>query len=139
MEARLEEEEEEEYIYIEYSLILIDIPCLYFLFLLHGPQYRVKSLYLWNYYSRYQFKSPYLASQKFLVCCLLKMFSIISIHYLVKIHIIWIRQFCLGIYFGYSRYDHVHGHDLYWNGSNRSILLCICWQYIYQVGYGASP
>ena len=57
----------------------------------------------------------------------------------MKIYSICIRNFCLGIYFGSSRYYHVRGRDLSWTGSNRIISLCICWQHPYHVGSGTSP
>ena len=57
----------------------------------------------------------------------------------MKVHSIWIRHCCLGIYFGSYIYYHVHGHDLPLNGGNQRIFLCICWQYLSQVGSGASP
>ena len=69
----------------------------------------------------------------------LKMCSIIVLHCLVKIHSILIIYFCLGIYFSSYRYYHVHGHDIFWNSSNWSILLFICWQYLSQVVFGALP
>ena len=48
-------------------------------------------------------------------------------------------HWCLGIYFGSCRYSHVCGHNIFLNGSNRSILLCIYWKSPFQVGPGASP
>ena len=58
---------------------------------------------------------------------------------LVKIHRICIRNFCVGIYFGYYGYSCVCGIDISWNGNYQSILLCIYWQSLSQFGSGPLP
>ena len=65
------------------------------------------------------------------------MCSIIFLHFLAKKHSIYIRHCFFGIYFYSSRCSCVHGHYISWNGSHQSILLCICWKYMSQVGSGA--
>ena len=71
--------------------------------------------------------------------CLLKPCSINFLHCLVKIHSLCIINCWIGVYIFSAIYSHVHGHDIYWNGSNQNILLCICWKSLSQVVSGASP
>ena len=63
-------------------------------------------------------------------------FCIVFLHFMVKMHGIRIRHCYHGIYPSPSRYSCVHCHDLFWNDSNWSILLSICFQYLSQVWYG---
>ena len=61
-----------------------------------------KSLSFWNYAMSYRFKNLLTWQfRKFLVRCLLKLCSIILLHFLVRIHSIWIRHCGLGKNFGF--------------------------------------